>query len=242
MPEERNELYERLLEEKASGDANKLARKLLNLNLGAKEENDALKTEVADLKAKLTVAESKSPPADHVTLPKSDADALATYRALGKPEEIRTALDRLPTLEGQIKARARKDQLADVAKAAGLDPDVFATLVPEGMTFEPAKVRDERGREVETFAVKDKGPDGADRERTIDDLLESDWKKFAPALRPAGNADQPQDPRTLPTGLGGYRGTAPRLRVRDDGDDRPDRLTAEQRDYAALAGAGLNGL
>lgn len=66
------------------------------------------------------------PGADKVLLPKTDADELASYRALNlAPDKLTAALTERDTLKTSVARADSEKQYRAVAKAAGLDEDAF---------------------------------------------------------------------------------------------------------------------
>lgn len=142
----------------------------------------AANAKVSDLSAKV--------PADGaVILSGDDAKAWAKYRGLGKPDELKTQLEEGASAKGQVARFAREKVVSSVAKAAGFDPDVLATLAGD-LEFELA---DEtvKGKLAKVAYVKE-----GDKKTPLDRYAESAWPKFLPSLRQA----EPARPLGTPPG------------------------------------------
>lgn len=161
----------RLALAKHSNDTASLAR-------DAFQRNQALEEKIRDL-------ESRLPKAGSIVLDVGSASDLEAFRALGKPEDLKTALDRATENETWRTARERSDVLHSAAKVAGFDPDVLATLVGS-LRIEVRKVKDKTGKDcdvaevVEVVTVNGKQEE---RRTTLDKYAESTWPKFLPSLR-----------------------------------------------------------
>lgn len=86
-----------------------------------------------------------------VVLSKDEAAQWEAYKALGKPDEIKPKLEKVPELERKVTERERKDLLTEAGKAVNWNPDAFNELVTaKGLHVEmrDVKVKDAKGEEV----------------------------------------------------------------------------------------------
>jgi hypothetical protein len=75
-------------------------------------ENHTERARRRTAEAKVTELEGSLPGADAVVLPKAEADMLAAYRKLGKPDDVKTAMEQLPALQQDLAQAAREKLLA----------------------------------------------------------------------------------------------------------------------------------
>lgn len=185
--------------------------------------NEALVRQNRKLRDDLTAAQSTALPKDHVAVPKSDADLLVEYRALGEPKALKAAAEEAPALKATLAQRDHDAALATVAAKAGYAPEVLRRLAPIGTAFEPTKAKDAKGKEVESFTVKDKGPDGKDRTRSLQQWEDDpEVKPLLPALKPSGKAPTAADGVPI-SSSSGIPDRKPRERTaREDERERDD--------------------
>lgn len=168
--------FESLL--KRHGDnANAVAQLLFNEN-----------KELRDTKREL---ERKLPADGSLVLTGTDATDWATYKALGKPDEVKTFLDERTQLQGKLSGMERETLLRTVADAAGYKSSVLANLdrmaKAEGkaLAFEVRDVTID-GKPVKTAFVKD-----GDKEAALTDYAQNNWTDFMPSLAAQGAAATP---------------------------------------------------
>lgn len=209
-----DEIYEKHLAEKAGGDPAKLAKLYVKEIVKAKREADQLDSENADLREKVA---STRLPKGHVALPKADADLLAAYKALGEVKDVQAAVAKVPHLEADLADRDFRDSRREVAARLGYAPAVLTLAAPPGVEFVPAKGKDAKtGKEVDTYKVKDTGPDGKERVRTL-----AEWEAdpavqpLLPALRPSGVQQVVREDGRVVSPSSGYQGSRERARSRE---------------------------
>lgn len=100
----------RLLE-KQGGNSTALAMHLLTDNRKLRVKNRKANDRAAD-------AEAKVPKDGQVVVSKEDAEALTTYKTFGKPEEVKTKIEKGVTLEASNVERERAEGIASAAKLA----------------------------------------------------------------------------------------------------------------------------
>jgi hypothetical protein len=90
---------------KHQGDAMALATFLFSDNYDLREKNRKLKEQI--------------PAEGQMVISKSESEKLETYKALGKPDELKTRLEAHATMETENAELKRDGQLRDVAQEAG---------------------------------------------------------------------------------------------------------------------------
>lgn len=157
-------LIDRLGSERAT------AEKLYQENHREREEARALKAERDDLRKRL-------PPDGAVVVSADDGAALSAYAALGKPDEIKAAIDELTTM--------RRDRvLGAVAEVSGYEPAVLRDLdrLAGHLTYEVREVAD-KGLKVRRAFVCVKGADDAETWTPLSEYAEATWTAHMPALK-----------------------------------------------------------
>lgn len=195
-----------LLATKAGGDAEKLCRMLLKT--------------ATELRGQLAEAQAKQLPKDHVAVPKAKADLLAEYEDIGPPAELKEAREALPAAREEAATLKHESALAGVAKATGYSLDVLKRLAPIGVAFQPTKVK-VKDKEVESFNVKDKDPQGKERTRTLQQWEDDpEVRPLLPALKPTGKATETREgiPVSGSSGLPGSGDRRPQPKPSEDVD------------------------
>lgn len=172
-------------------------------------------------------------PADHVVVPKADADALAAYRELdADPKTLRKRLDTGEEASNSLAANLRKSTLKDVAEKfgyKGTGSDVFTKLADDaGLEFEPITLKDRKtGKDFETYRAKAKR-DGKEIYLSQDELESGDWKAYLPALH--AEPEAPNRPER-PVSATGFRGSQfPNLEFGNMGPNRNGIRKEESRE------------
>jgi hypothetical protein len=154
-------------------------------NFSTREKNRQLKEQVKDL-------EGKIPAQGTVIFSAADAKLLETYRALGDPETLKTALGERDQVKGELGALRKDGILRDVAEASGFKFGVLKTLSEnkalngEGeLQFEIREV-EEGGQKKKVALVKN----GSAEAKPLGDYAKEKWVDFLPSLQtqppPAG--------------------------------------------------------
>lgn len=253
-------VLEKLLD-KFDGNTETVATRLIkqNIDLGTKLSLAETKANTAESRAAAAEDKaSKAIPDGHVTLPKADADALAAYKALGdpaqlkasldaleaykplgEPAKVKESLDRLPVIEQTLAERDRDAELATVVEKTGYAMPVLKRLVTEGMTFTPKTIK-HRGEDVETFDVTDIDPaTGKERTRPLSDVESTDWKDVLTSLKPAVDPNATRQP--LPRGGSPYRSET-RHTPPPQSEERSRRQPIEANDNRRLAASVAMGI
>ena len=137
-----------------------------------------------DLKAKRTeldAVKSQLPPEGSAVLTKADAEKWVAYSALGKVDDLKTAVTERDSFRSDLSGRDRRDSNRHAADAAGYRPGVLEKLLPADAV---TSVRDVQvdGRPVKTAFVTIAGT-----ERPLSEWATSEHADFMPSL-----AMQPQ--------------------------------------------------
>lgn len=159
-------------------DALRLAEKLADVqsdNYSLREKNRALRQQVTEAAGKV--------PAGSVVLSAEDAQALEAYRALGKPEDVKTKLESLTPVQQELHGLKRERAITKAAEAAGFKPAVLNTLAGD------LDIQVKPGQDGKPLAVVVK--DGA--ETALTDFAKAEWAEFLPALAPVQAQPQPYD-------------------------------------------------
>lgn len=168
----------RALLDKHKGDAMAVVGILYNENYSLRESNRQLKARQA--------------PEGATVLTGEDAQSWATYQALGKPADLKTAVEERTQLQGKLAGMERETTLRSVAEAAGYKPTVLANLdriaKAEGktLTFDVRETQQD-GKPVKVAYVKD-----GDKELSISDYANANWADFLPALTAVQGSGQQQ--------------------------------------------------
>lgn len=105
----------RLIQKKGGGEqgANAVALMLLNENRDLREKRRVDKTTIRDLKGKI-------PKEDQVVIPKTDHADFEKFKALGKPDEVKTKLEKGAALENEKTQREGDQKVIEAATHGGL--------------------------------------------------------------------------------------------------------------------------
>lgn len=145
------------------GDAHTALGVLAGENRDYRRRHQRDQATIQDLQGKV--------PEDGIVLTKDQVKQWEAYQAMGKPEEIKPKLEKLPELEGKVAAQARKELLKAAAGAVApnvsWNPDALEELVTA------------KGLDVEMRDVTEKNANG--EEVTVK----------RPHVRPSGKADDP---------------------------------------------------
>ncbi len=142
MPEMSNEdiiTYQRY---KALGGVDEVSKKIKDLET----DNHKQREDIRELTG-------KQPKADEVIIKKADADLLPKYVELGKPADIKGALDKGTKAAADLELSNTREMARSFAKAAGLAEESVETLIAipalKGAKFEvkKGKVKDKAGVE-----------------------------------------------------------------------------------------------
>lgn len=167
----------RALLDKHKGDAMAVVGILYNENFRLRESNRQMKDRQA--------------PDGAVVLTGEDVQAWTAYQALGKPADLKTAVEERQTLQGKLAGMERETILRNVAEVAGYKPSVLANLdriaKAEGKTLAfDVRETQQDGKPVRMAYVKD-----GDKELPIGDYANANWSDFLPALTAVqGNGQQ----------------------------------------------------
>ncbi len=130
-----------------------------------RERNRELTRERDDLKTKL-------PAEGAVVIAKEDAATLEQYRAIGKPEDVKKALETKGTAEQELSIFKREKLLGRAAELAKFEPTVFATLADK------LDIQIKGTAETPLPVVVADG-----QETALEDYAKAHWTKFDASLR-----------------------------------------------------------
>ena len=203
-------MFDKLVATKGDGKADVLDHKLLIKSLKLTQDLATTQAELNTLKADLATAKDAAKnaiPADHVLLPKADADLLEAYKAFGKPDAIKAAADELKASKESLAVVDKTRTLAAVARVAGVkNVALFNKILDDDIIFAPAKVKDDLGNDVDSFTATVKGPDGKPVTKSIQEMVLADWQPYIAALA-VDPASPPASRTVLPIGDTPYRPT-----------------------------------
>lgn len=148
-------------------DALRLAEKLADVqsdNYRLREERRGLKQEVATLK-------ERQPAEGTRVLSKEEADEYGAYVALGKPADVKKAIDANGEASAKLAKLERDAQLRTAADAAGYKPSVLSTLAGDL----DIQVEAKEGKPL-VYVVKD------GEKIALADYAAKEWADFLPAL------------------------------------------------------------
>lgn len=146
-----------------NNDGLALARLLFQENYQGREERRQLQQQLQE-------AQMRALPAGHVAAPQADAEALASYRALGTLEALNSSL-------ADLNGLRRNQTIHRAAGLLNLKGAVLARLLPETVEMEfRQEIHD--GKAVEVPTIKVNG-----HQQALQQYVENELKDFAPALK-----------------------------------------------------------
>lgn len=139
-------------------------------------ENHSYRDQLRETKAKL--------PADgSLVLAGDDARDWSTYRQLGKPSELRKAIEEGSTATAERDALRKAGTIREAAELHGYKPSVLLTLA-EKLDVGFADVKGADGKVTRKAVIKLADPEGkAPTELPLDDYATKHWADFLPALK-----------------------------------------------------------
>lgn len=146
--------------------------RLLEKHADVLNDNYRLRTQRQTLKQQLTEVQGKVTPEGSTVLTADDAKIWETYRALGKPDALKQAIDANGMATAELTALKREKILAKAAEAVGFKASVLATLAGD------LDIRTKADKDGKPLAVVVK--DGA--ETPLRDHATKEWADFMPAL------------------------------------------------------------
>lgn len=147
--------------------------RLLEKHADLLNDNSQLREQRRTLKQQLTDAASKVPGEGARVLTADEANAYDAYAVLGKPADIKQAMDANGTTTAELTALKREKALAKAADAAGFKASVLTTLAGDlDIQTEPTK----DGKPI-VYVVKD------GEKMALTDYAAKEWADFLPALQ-----------------------------------------------------------
>ncbi len=149
-------------------DALRLAEKLADVQ----SDNYRLREERRGLKQQLTEAVGKVPADGSKVLTTDEAAAYSAYVALGKPADIKSAIETKGAAEQELTVLKREKQIAKAAEALGYKASVLERLATD--------------LDIQVRPVKDSAPlvvvVANGEETALADYATTNWPDFLPAL------------------------------------------------------------
>lgn len=181
-----------------STDSERRVRRLL-------KDNQKQRDEIRDLKVQVKDLEKVKPQEGTVVLTAEEAKQWTAFKELGKPEDVKAKLEKLPELEQKVQAREHADAVTKACEMAGLNATAMLKL--PGVSDLKFEVKKEKvdGKDVDVAYVTEAKQGATPKKLT--DHVEAAWPEFLPALK----ADA-APPRTTGTPFPGQapRGGSPR--------------------------------
>lgn len=175
----------------------------------SKLDTGALVNELVKVKGENYHLRQKAAPDGGLVLDAEQAKRWAAWEALGKPEEVGTALEQGKKDRAVVAQQEKRGQLTSVAEAAGWDADTFTELdgLAGGLEWRVQEIKDKEGESVKQVQVKQ-----GDAWRGADEFAAERWKKFLPVLQAGESKADPeptaqvQTTRVHTAGTGGGKG------------------------------------
>jgi hypothetical protein len=174
-------------------------------------ENNTLRDQVKDVTGKL-------PAAGSLVLKGDDARAWEAYQGLGKPADVRKAIEEGAEFKGKATRYEQEKLHAQAAAVAGYKPAVLDRLaVQDGLAIvvTDGKDKGKDGQPVKVAVVRTKDDKGADVDTPLADHAAKHWGDFLPALK--GDDAPAPAPAGSPTRTGTH---PPRPAIRPDAPRR----------------------
>jgi len=143
------------------------------------EENFKLREQRRELKA-------KAAPEGAVILQGEEASLWKTYRELGKPDEIRTALQDRDQIKATLAKQTRDSNVSEAGKIHGFDSDALLDLWGTD-DIEITQTTGKDGKSAKQASVK--GADG--KLVPFPDFIAQKWPKLAAKLKADSTGDTP---------------------------------------------------
>ncbi|MBX6772688.1 MAG: hypothetical protein IRY83_13240 [Chloroflexi bacterium] len=150
-----------------------------------------LPTRLAELEEEVRQLRERQLPAGHVAVTEAEARALAAYRELGRPHELRAALEAYEHAQSKLAAIEREQTLRRAAELAGLRPEPFVAVAAAKQLQVEIREVDDDGTRTERAFVR-LGEDQLDLREYVE--RDREWNSLMPALvaQPGGVPYPPQ--------------------------------------------------
>lgn len=179
----------------------------------AKETLEAMTNRVIKLEGDNHDLRRKAAPDGGLVLTAEERKRWEAWEALGKPDDVKSALDQGKKDREVVQRQERRSELDKVAQAAAFDGDTFAELdsLAGGLEYRVQSVKDkESGEDIQQAQVK-----VGDTWTDLETFAGERWKKFLPVLQASDSdadkstagGEREEAPRRVPTGgAGGGKG------------------------------------
>lgn len=147
-----------------------------------------LNTQIQNLTSQLQAAQAQTGlPAGQIAVPADTLTLLNNYKTLGELDAVKAKVEEHGTLKERDEAATRKTLFSEIAKAKGMDEEVFSDLAEAEKLHEKIEARestDDKGNKSTDWFVKGKDDKGADSFQNVGDFAKTDpkFKKFEKAL------------------------------------------------------------
>lgn len=169
------------------------------------QENFELRKEKRELKSKLPKEDSVILTADEAKIWKAYQDLgvspkdLKPFIELGKtPDELKTAVEKVPELEKETKELKQSETYREVAAAYGYKPAVLKRLMADypDAVFEFKTEKDDKEQEHTVALIRNAGDD---KDQPFDKFAEEHFADFLPALKVEADQtkQQPKNPMRI---------------------------------------------
>lgn len=178
-----------------------------------KENSKDLLNRVIKLESDNYDLRRKAAPDGGLVLSAEERKRWEAWEGLGKPEDVKSALDQGKKDREVVQKQERRSELDKVAQAAAFDSDTFAELdsLAGGLEYRVQSVKDkESGEDIQQAQVKQ-----GDTWTDLEAFAGERWKKFLPVLQASDSevdkstpgGEREEAPRRVPTGgAGGGKG------------------------------------
>lgn len=144
------------------------------------QDNYKLREQLRDLKDKV-------PAQGTVAVAEADAQLLESYRKLGEPNALTTALTERDQLHSELHGLRRDAAIQEAARVSGYRFGVLKHLAAPDLAFEVKEVEQD-GEKIQSVFVAPK--DG--QPQSLQQYASEHWADFLPALIPQGGGQTPQ--------------------------------------------------
>lgn len=162
------------------------------------DQTSALKAVISDLYAARDdnkALKAKLPADGALVLTGDDAKEWGTYRTLGKPGDLKKALDEGSTFKETATKYEREKHHAVVAGLVGFKPTVLDDLATaKKVTIVVKDEKDKAGKEIKVPHVQLEG----DKTTPLTAYAEASWKDYLPALKGTENQQTKPAPNGTP--------------------------------------------
>lgn len=166
---------------------------LINRTGGESEAVKLLYDDNFQLREKIRNIENQLPGDETVVLNDEDAKAWNEYKNLGKPDELKTSLEKQKELSQKVSSIERTEKLKSIAEGQGYNYKALEKLAGDDIDFETEKHTVD-GKQVDVVMVVHGEGDNKTKTR-LSDYAEQNWKDFMPVLTSDSDKQSQTDKR-----------------------------------------------